>query len=329
LEKEKAPTLTDYHLSLLKANDMKRIILIALTLKFVISASAQLIYHEHFDFVEGLIGESDYEWRFLNVSNPLGTVSEESWYQADLSMGITAYMGEHQYSYIQADRFSTSATTGGTISNWLIAPMVILSDGDSVRFHAISHDNAARPDKIEVRISPLGSNTVYPTSANDIGSFNILIGVINPDLTTSGFPAVTNDQTWTSYRFPVAGINFGNECRVALRYSVPNAGSQGPNGSAIGIDEFYMVGPQGYVSVDEIKTNKTIQAFPNPTADNVRINYNLSDLQIIDINGRVVFYQGIATNQTILNISSLSAGIYILKGKCEDESIVYTKLIKQ
>lgn len=308
---------------------MKRTLLSLLCFLSIKASYSQGIFYESFDYVNEVAGDELYEWKIINTSDPLGTDSDECWYQADMSMGINAHMGPEANSYIQADRFSTSATTGGTISAWLISPLLFASNGDSVRFHAISHSSDNRPDKIEVRISTLGAESVMPTSANDVGSFNILIGVINPDLTASGFPSVNNGDNWQLYRFLVAGFSFGEECRIAIRYIVNNAGAQGPNASAVGIDEFYLVGPEGYVGVEESKTAQAFKLYPNPTTDNFRIPVNLTDLQVIDLNNRVILNQNVMNAQAALNVSGLNSGIYIVKGKMEDGSIVHSRLIKQ
>ncbi len=312
---------------------MKRILLSLVFSQSLFFGFGQVILYQSFDFLEGIVGDENYDWKLLNVSNPIGTVSNESWFQADGTMGINAYMGLEPNCYVQADRYVTSAVTGGTISNWLISPVIILSDGDSVRFHTISYDNINRPDKIEIRVSTLGENSVLPTSATEAGSFNILIGVINADLTTTGFPCVQNGQTWTRYSFPVAGINFGNDCRVAIRYFVPNSGLQGPNGSAVGIDEFYITGPDGFINVDENSSKESITIYPNPASDFIRIsssnNSSICELEVLDMSGRNVYSAIVNTLSAQIDVSFLNTGFYLIKSKTTSGKILNTKFLKK
>ncbi|HEY8403817.1 MAG TPA: choice-of-anchor J domain-containing protein [Flavobacteriales bacterium] len=308
---------------------MRTFLLLLMTLSGYATASAQALFHEPFDYVEFLFGEDINSWRSINVSSPLGTPSEYSWFQADMSMGIHAHMGPEEHCYIQADRYATSAATGGTISNWLISPVLYLFNGDSVRFHAISHNNLERPDKIEVRVSTLGAESIMPTSATDVGSFNYLIGVINPDMTTTGFPSVANGDAWKLYRFPVAGFPNGGECRVAIRYIVNNAGSSGPNGSAVGIDEFYIVGPDGYIGTEKTINHQLLHCYPNPAASHIAMTASLQQVRILSVDGQVQFIrERVQSNETI-DVTHLAPGIYTIVGHKDDDTPVVMRFIKQ
>ncbi|RAJ77269.1 putative secreted protein (Por secretion system target) [Chitinophaga dinghuensis] len=78
---------------------------------------------------------------------------------------------------------------------------------------------------------------------------------------------------------------------------------------------------------------QSIQAFPNP-ANNV-LNINLtgykgkSEVNITDINGRVVLRRMVSTTLSQVDISSLQAGVYVISIKNRDGSVTMTKFIKQ
>jgi hypothetical protein len=308
---------------------MRTFLLLFISSIFYHHTSAQALFYESFDDIEYLLDDDVYSWTSVNASSPLGTPSESSWFQADMSMGIDALMGPEPNDYIQADRYATSATTGGTISNWLITPVLYLHNGDSVRFHAISHNNLERPDKIEVRVSTLGAESVLPSSATDVGSFTYLIGVINPDMSSTGFPSVANSDTWKLYRFLVAGFPNGGECRVALRYVVNNAGSAGPNGSAIGIDEFYIVGPEGYVGTDKIEEKQMLRCYPNPTTSHIYVPSNLKQVRILSVDGKAqLMFDRLQSNEAI-DVSSLTNGIYNIIGLNDEGTQTVLRFIKQ
>lgn len=308
---------------------MRTFLLLLFSSFFYHHSSAQALLYESFDDVEYLLDDDVYSWTSVNASSPLGTASEFSWFQADMSMGIDAHMGPESHSYMQADRYSTSATTGGTISNWLITPVLYLYNGDSVRFHAISHNNLERPDKIEVRVSTLGAESVLPTSASDVGSFTYLIGVINPDMTPTGFPSVANGDSWKLYRFLVAGFPNGGECRVAIRYVVNNAGSLGPNGSAIGIDEFYIVGPEGYVAIEKAMEQQGLRCYPNPTTSNVYVPAPLKQVRIVSADGKTHLTRDRLQNNEALYVAHLANGIYTMIGLNDEGTQTVLRFIKQ
>jgi hypothetical protein len=308
---------------------MRTFLLLVITSFCYQHISAQALFYESFDYVEYLLDDDVYSWTSVNASSPLGTASEFSWFQADMSMGIDAHMGPEANGYIQADRYATSATTGGTISNWLITPVLYLFNGDSVRFHAISHNNLERPDKIEVRVSTLGSESVMPTSASDVGSFTYLIGVINPDMSTTGFPSVANGDAWRLYRFLVAGFPNGGECRVAIRYVVNNAGSSGPNGSAIGIDEFYIVGPDGYVGTYKDIEIQTLRCYPNPTTSLLYVPATLKQVRILSADGRTQLTRDRLQSNEALDVVHLANGIYTMIGLNDDGTQTVLRFIKQ
>lgn len=309
---------------------MKKILLsISALLTFSIGYSQVFIY-ETFDYVAGIIGNEVYDWRIVNASEPAGT---GTWTQADMTMGIGAYIGLEPNCYMQVDKFSTSAATDGTISTWILSPELILSDGDSVRFHTVSYDNGNRPDRLEVRVSTLGINSVLPTSAEDVGSFTTLIGVINPTLSATGYPSILNGQGWTDYRFVVSGIDFGNYCRVALRYYVENAGSQGPNGSAIAIDELYITGPEGFVNVEHVGQAASVTVYPNPAEEQLRFRTHggaaIKELEIVDLNGRVVLSVGNSTLTETVDISRLNTGLYFIHARLNDGKIERMRFVKK
>jgi hypothetical protein len=84
------------------------------------------------------------------------------------------------------------------------------------------------------------------------------------------------------------------------------------------------------LSVDEFETVETVKMFPNPVnGDEVTIisNQNLA-VEVYDILGKKVKIQNISANQTKVNISGLSKGIYLVRLNSENGSIT-KKLIKQ
>jgi len=75
-----------------------------------------------------------------------------------------------------------------------------------------------------------------------------------------------------------------------------------------------------------------ISLYPNPTSSTltVRANELISAVEIIDLTGKIVQTQSnIFNEQVVLNVNSLSSGIYFLRLMNQQEEISYKKFIKQ
>jgi hypothetical protein len=163
-------------------------------------------------------------WSVVNTSTPVGT---SSWFQG--SSAFTAQSGAAN-SWVGCGFDSVAGAN--TISNWLIAPQVVLQNGDVIKFWTRTVDLVAFPDRLQVRLSKTGSGT-NPSSPTDLGSYTTLLADINPTLTTTGYPVV-----FTQYTLTVSGLSGPTSCRVGFRYFVPNGGPSGVQSELIGIDTF-------------------------------------------------------------------------------------------
>lgn len=82
------------------------------------------------------------------------------------------------------------------------------------------------------------------------------------------------------------------------------------------------------------KTELKITVYPNPFSNVIKISSNKEDrilgktLRLYDVTGKLFKTQTIQSQNTVLNVSNLPAGMYILKIEDDNESFVY-KIIKQ
>ena len=73
----------------------------------------------------------------------------------------------------------------------------------------------------------------------------------------------------------------------------------------------------------------TINMYPNPANDGISFNQDLKSIKIYDLSGKIIFennqsyYKG-----TLLNISNISNGIYIVGIKGMDNKSQFIKLLK-
>jgi len=177
-------------------------------------------------------------WRIQNNSSPVGTWT---WFAAPAQQ--IGGMAPMDGGYISVGYNSTGQT--GVLSNWLIAPPVTHQTGQVLEFWTRTSDIAqVYPDRLEVRYS-VGAGYGLGSSASDIGSFNVLLATINPQLTTENVACASGinvpmggsingyPRSWCRIQVQ---LPLGGTGRVAFRYFVTDGGELGTNSNAIGID---------------------------------------------------------------------------------------------
>ena len=190
-------------------------------------------------------------WSVVNTSTPVGT---STWFQ-----GATAFNAQSTPVNSWVGCGFESIVGSGTISNWLIAPLTTLQNGDVIKFWTRTVDQVSFPDRLQVRLSKTGTGT-NPISPTDLGSYTTLLADINPTLTTSGYPI-----NFTQYTLTVSGLSGPTSCRVAFRYFVTNGGPSGVNSELIGIDTFSIT-----------RTVAALQCYQSYVLNNTTCSYDVS-----------------------------------------------------
>ena len=220
--------------------------------------------------------------------------------------------GTNSFALVNYTSTSSTATSGATISNWLISPIITVQNGDVITFYSrickYSATNAASyADNLQLRMSTNGGFTTDPTTGPaDTGDYSEVLVEINPNFNLTSYPA-----TWTQYSYTVTGLDTPTECKFAFRYYVTNGGLNGSNSDIIGIDTFSVDRP--LATNDFFKGNFSV--YPNPATTVLTIanrnNLDITSAVITDVNGRVVNQTSGAVSQ--INIADLTAGVYFLK----------------
>lgn len=279
---------------------MKKTLLSIAAILVVGISQAQVLLSENFDLFPAT-------WTQTNQSVPLGAAT---WAQG----GGTAFApgggqagGATSFSLVNY----TSTLGTGTISNWLITPVVNLQNGDIVSFWSRTGGTGVSSlyaDRLELRL-----NSTDLTAAGDptggsasVGAFTNLALTINPNLTSTGYPL-----TWTKYTYTVSGLTGVVPSKIAFRYFVTSGGPDGSNSNIIGIDTFSVDRTLG--TEDFFKSNFAV--FPNPAADVLNIS-NVNSLEITnatitDLNGRII--KEVNSSLQSINVSDLISGVYFLK----------------
>lgn len=137
-------------------------------------------------------------------------------------------------SYISANYNNTGTASGiGTISNWLMTPVVSFASASTLTFWTRTVAVPAFADRLEVRLSTAGASSDVGATSSSVGMFTTSLLTINPTLTVTGYPSV-----WTQYTVNLGALGAGSSGRIAFRYYVTNAGPNGANSDYIGIDSF-------------------------------------------------------------------------------------------
>lgn len=176
----------------------------------------------------------------------------------------------------------------GTANDWLVSPAITIpadATAASLTFAANSLGAAAFLEDYEVQIS---------TTDNAVASFTLLLNVAN-ELNTGNFRTVSlNDY-------------FGDTVYIAFR-------NKGNDQYAMQLDNI-KVTSDGTAGVNEVLASK-LSVYPNPANSVINIsnaeNILVNGIEIVDLNGRTVKsakYDGIEAQ---INISDLSAGMYLM-----------------
>lgn len=295
---------------------MKKILLSLSLVLAAATAQGQNLLTENFDvFPAGPAGT----WTQTNQSSPVGA---STWAQGGGTAFATAFNGGAT-SFTLCNFNST--TGAGTISNWLMSPVVSLQNGDVVSFYSrtggLTTDFA---DRLELRISTNGAFTAAPSGGSaGLGDYTTLALTINPNLNLTDYPLA-----WTQFSYTVSGLPTATDCKIGLRYFVTDGGPAGNNSNIIGVDAFSVDRPlstEGFFA-------SNFAVYPNPATNVLNINTkgstSMNQIQLTDINGRIVKTVNAAqVSETQINIGDLNSGVYFLKIS-SDLGVGTSKIIK-
>ncbi len=270
-------------------------------------------------------------WPVINNSEPAGSVA---WYQPDANL-TAYYFPAHSgadTSYAAADLLSIDYGNSGTISSWLLTPVLSLKNGSVVSFWTRTDAESDFPDRLEVRLSKNNSSTNVGTTSTSVGDFSTLLLSINPDLTVGGYPA-----EWTQFFITLSGITGTVAGRIAFRYFVTDGGPFGTNSDYIGLDDFSYASTLPVTFMDfngVVKDNKVLLTW----ATSNELNNKGYDVER-SINGKdfsaIGFVKSIGSTTDVNNyayndIGKLPAGIlyYRLKQIDLDGAYEYSGIIK-
>lgn len=228
--------------------------------------------------------------------------------------------GANSFALVNYSSTTSTASSGATISNWLMSPLVNVQNGDVVTFYTrlgkySATGTASYADNLELRMSTNGAFTADPAADPfATGDYTNLLVAVNPFLDLTSYPT-----TWTQYSYTVAGLSGPTDVKFAFRYFVTDGGTNGSNSDIIGIDTFSVDRPTA-TTQDFFASNFSIQ--PNPVNDVFTLTAKngsaIENIKVIDINGRVVNEINVSGSESIqVNVSDLNSGVYFVKVQSE------------
>ena len=287
---------------------MKKITLLLATVFMAVGMNAQVL-EESFDDITILPAMG---WDMINLSNPIGATD---WAQGDETSPFPPYEGT---GYISAN--FNNAGGVGHISNWLITPVITLSDSDIISFYTAAADQSF-PDRLEVRLSTEGAGSTNPVDNTDVGSYTTILLEINPDLQPGVYP-----ETWTEFPITISGIGNFVECRLAFRYNVTDSGPSGSNGNFIGIDQLAITSTVG---IEDYNINGFNFFYAAQTKDlTISANNAFSHISIYNVLGQDVISKNLSSNTEVINLASLNNGVYIAKATADGQTVTF-KVVKR
>lgn len=288
------PSFT-YHLNRLLFGNLFGILLLFCFLLFPTDARSQNL-NEGFENVDDLFSSG---WVRINNSEPTGY---GKWQQDN---GNFVAQSGSPNSSIVCDYNSVNGN--GNISNWLITPELLFSDGDTLFFWTKSYANIYYPDRLEIRISTAGSSTDVGTDQYSTGVFGTVLFSINPNLDTTvgAYP-----MTWTRYAIPIPASANGFNGRIAFRYFITNGGVSGINGSTIGVDNLIY---QSVLTGIKDETSLLWKIYPNPTTRLIYVDATSdAEYAIYSLSGKAITQGKFHAGLNMLDLSGLSQSVYLM-----------------
>jgi autotransporter-associated beta strand protein len=144
--------------------------------------------------------------------------------------GGTLFTSPPGGGYFATDTTATG-NIGGTVSDWLLTPVITLHNGDTIKFSTRTRSPEEGPSRMEVRLSTNGTSTNVGSSSTTFGDFTNVVGTVNPNVTANVYPT-----SWTTFTYTVTGLSNVFSGRVAFHSYYPNGGfGSGTNGDTVGL----------------------------------------------------------------------------------------------
>lgn len=191
-----------------------------------------------------------------------------------------------------------------TNNDWLISPQITLATSNVLKFWAKACDATYFQERFSVSVSTTGTTPANFTAIS------------------SGAFITTPNITWVEYTYNLPATYDNLPVYIGIKCTSPDM-------FGFAIDDFSVTGT---VLATESFFTQNFKVYPNPATTVVNLssknNTTINQVQITDLNGRVI--KSIAVNEvsTQINIADLNAGVYFLKAT-SNNGVGVTKIVKK
>jgi Secretion system C-terminal sorting domain/Cleaved Adhesin Domain len=201
--------------------------------------------------------------------------------------------------------FASSQPAAAPLNNdWLISPQITLGTGNVLKFWAKACDATYFQERFTVNVSTTGTAAANFTKIS-AGTF-----ITTPNI------------TWVEYTYPLAATYNNLPVYIGINCKSPDM-------FGFAIDDFSVTGT---VLATDNFFGQNFAVFPNPANDVINVlsknATTITQIQITDINGRVVKNLADKLVTSEVNIADLTAGVYFVK-VTSDLGSGTTKIVKQ
>lgn len=175
-------------------------------------------------------------WVIKNRSQPIGT---GVWSQGPANSAYSSQSTNDGCIISDASACHDSVTFGGTISNWVMSPVITLQNNDIIIFYTETQDGTWG-DRLQVRVNINNTGTECGYGSG-YGDFTGLLLDINPRNASNdsaniyGIPsppylydaANSYPTSWTRFVATIQGLTNPSQGRFAFRHYVPFGGDNG------------------------------------------------------------------------------------------------------
>ncbi|HLA58270.1 MAG TPA: choice-of-anchor J domain-containing protein [Puia sp.] len=173
-------------------------------------------------------------WYMAEYSQ-IDTMGTTGWYPGPYgsSKTDTNFYGFVAYSYVYnpfeyAYSFVPAANNGTSVSSWMLSPILVVKNGDSISFYTRGDTTGIYTNRMQVLMDTLGSVNVGH-DLTSVGGYTSMLFDINPTQTAGGYPT-----TWKKYEYIFSGLTGSKHVRIGFRHYVIHP----TNARGIGIDLF-------------------------------------------------------------------------------------------
>ncbi|MBA4055738.1 MAG: hypothetical protein C0490_13565 [Marivirga sp.] len=199
--------------------------------------------------------------------------------------------------------------------SWLVSPVLDFSQADEA---SISYDlsYAARSNTSDILYILASTNCGY--------TYNDTLSVLSGPSLSGGKNSTTswkpqNESDWTNKTLDLSAYSGQQEMRVAFVFV-------NDNGNNVYIDNM-----EFFVSAEPLKLTETFAVYPNPIEDDLaNVTFNLAEkgtvsIDIMDSMGKILIsetYSGILNQTFPFSLSGRSSGVYFVRIKTGDQSVM-------